>query len=498
MLKQIFIKFALLTVLLIFLGVVYQKWFFEGDLQKHSEIINLIRNVPDSAAVIYLGESSNITYRANDIDKRSISAFLGDYFPSLLVTDVTKPAAHAGVYKVLLDQFSDFESGKIVVVTMNLRSFNAQWIYSNLETALQKSMVLLQPYPPFFNRFLLSFKAYDIKTDAERTNQFKAQWVKDEFHLPFKFSYRNVADWDNAYALKGFRDSSGAINSKLTELGCHFIKAYGFQIDTASNPRIRDFNHIVDWAQKHNQILVFNLMPENVQLASKLVGDTLVYMIKENMQLLVDYYKRKGVVVVNNGMVVPSDQFVDQDYPTEHYAQAGRRIVARNVADAIKKWRPSEYEDFQPVDLYQTHFYNDCDHKMVWGQMQTITDEFAHSGIFSSQTGNGNDYSITLEYPLNLIPDSLVNTISVDFWMMQRNTNHDAKLVIQAEGDDFSGFWQGIPVLPYMSANDRWFPFHFEMTIPDSIRNASMLKVYLYNPSKSKVFIDDLKIEINK
>lgn len=84
MLKQIFIKFALLIVLLIFLGLVYQKWFFEGDLQKHSEIINLIRNVPDSAAVIYLGESSNITYRANDIDKRSISAFLGDYFPFIV------------------------------------------------------------------------------------------------------------------------------------------------------------------------------------------------------------------------------------------------------------------------------------------------------------------------------------------------------------------------------------------------------------------------------
>lgn len=168
MYKKIAFKVILLFIVLVIINAVYSKWFYEDDIQQHSDIINLVRDIPNDADIIYVGESSNNSFRRDDLDKRYISAFVGDYFPELNTYDITKPAAHAGIYKVLLENIPLENQVKTVIVTLNLRSFNANWIYSDLETPLQKSLVLIKPYPPLFNRFLLSFKAYDIKSESER------------------------------------------------------------------------------------------------------------------------------------------------------------------------------------------------------------------------------------------------------------------------------------------------------------------------------------------
>jgi len=284
--------------------------------------------VPQDADVIYFGESSNITFRKDDIDKRSISDFLGDFYPDLMVIGVTKPAAHAGIYKVLLEHLKLDSKPKTIVITLNLRSFNAQWIYSDLETPLQKSMVLLKSYPPLFNRFLLSFKAYDIKTKDERSQQIGDMWTKDKFRLPFDFSHENTAIWDKDIAIAGVKNPDGSRNQASTELACHYIKGYAFQIDTITNPRIKDLDEIVALAKKRGWRLVFNLMAENYQKADELLGKDLLFFMDENRKLLKDYYKRRGVVMVDNLYAVEDEQFVDRNWTTEHYAEKGRKKIA--------------------------------------------------------------------------------------------------------------------------------------------------------------------------
>ncbi len=342
MLKKIIFKIFLLSIIVVIIGFIYSKWFYEDDIQQHSDIINLVRDIPNEADIIYIGESSNTAFRGDDLDKRPISAFVGDYFPELNTYDITKPAAHADIYKVLLENIPLENQVKTVIVTLNLRSFNANWIYSDLETPLQKSLVLIKPYPPLFNRFLLSFKAYDIKSKSEREEQFIKKWKKDKFNLPFEFPFQNVIEWDYWMANYGIKDSVGNIDYKQTELACHYIKTYGFQLDTTNNPRIKDFNDIIKLAHKRGWNLVFNLMAENTEKAQELIGDELVYMINENAQILENYYQNRGVTVVNNLNVVEDEQFIDQDWTTEHYAEKGRKTVAKNVAEALKIW----YKEF--------------------------------------------------------------------------------------------------------------------------------------------------------
>ena len=345
--KWTHIAVRILSLVLLFSGMnlLYKHVFFERDLQHYSSLINLVRDVPPDAAIIYLGESSNNTARGDDQDKRKISDFIADYYPGLAMYDLTKPAAHAGVFKVLLQQISVESEVETVIVTLTLRSFNAQWIHSSLETSLQKSLVLLKPYPPLFNRFLLSFKAYEIKTKEEREQDFKKQWADDKLQFPYEFLHEDVSQWNRWMAYKGIKDEQGEIDRAQTELACHYIKAYGFQIDTLENPRIADFDAIVKLARKRGWKLVFNLMAENMEKADSLVGEDVVFLMNQNRELLKEYYGSKGVMVVDNLSAVEDQLFIDQTWTTEHYAERGRKTIAKGVAAAMKIWYGDEYRD---------------------------------------------------------------------------------------------------------------------------------------------------------
>jgi hypothetical protein len=344
-LTYVSVRIISLLVLLPVMNLLYKRLLFEKDVQEYSSIITLVREVPLDADIIYVGESSNNTYREDDLDKRKISDFVADCYPELGVYDMTKSAAHAGVFKVLLRQIPKESKAGTIIVTLNLRSFNAQWIHSPLETSLQKSLVLLRPYPPLVNRALLSFKAYEIKTDKERQMDFKKQWAKDRLKFPYEFPYNDVAEWDRWMAHHGISDRSGGMDQAGTELACHYIKAYGFQIDTLKNPRIDDFNEIVELARGRGWNLVFNLMAENMEKAGELVGEDLTFLMEQNRELLKNYYRSKGVLVVDNLSCVEDQQFIDQSWTTEHYGEKGRKSIAKSVAQALKTWYPEEYID---------------------------------------------------------------------------------------------------------------------------------------------------------
>lgn len=350
MFSKIATRILAIILLLVLFNFIYEKWFYEHDLQEHADIINLVREVPKNADILYVGESSNITSRIDDTDKRPISAFIGDYYPSLITVDMTKLASHAEIYKVLLENIPESHQLKTVIVTLNLRSFNAQWIYSNLETALQKSIVLIRDNPPLFNRFMLSFKAYDIKSKEEREEQIKHQWQKDHFELPFDFPFNNIIEWDTWMRRNGIKNELGEIDQEKTVLACHYIKTYGFQLDTINNPRIKDFNDIVKLARQRNWNLVFNLLAENTEKAEELVGKELLYLMNDNARKLETYFTNRGVVVVNNLHAVSDEQYIDRNWTTEHYAENGRRIIARNVAESLKVWHANYFQEIQSAE----------------------------------------------------------------------------------------------------------------------------------------------------
>jgi len=484
------LKILLLTFLLLGMNALYRLFFYEKDIQKHSDDIYLVRDVVEEGCeVIYIGESSNITVRGDDLDKRPISSFIADYFPDLLVGNITKPASHAGIYYHYLNQIPDNSKIKTIIITLNLRSFNAEWIHSKLETPLQKSIVLIKDYPPLWNRFLLSFKGYDIKTEYERSQQVHYEWENDTLSFPYPFPYKNVKEWDRAKAAEGIKKEDGTHDELLTPLACHFIKTYAFQIDTLKNPRIKDFDKIVKLAQKRGWNLVFNLMAENVQMADSLVGKDLLFLMEQNRDLLVDYYQRKGVLVVDNFDAVGDKEFVDRDWTTEHYAEQGRKIVARNVAQSLRNIYPDYYQEVEYSTQKKRAFSHNCDEDNTWTQWHTITREQAFSGKKSSKTGKGDDFGLTFEYGIKNLPDSL-KTVFVEMQIFMQALEHNAQIVLEITGKRSLTF----PVKNSATEAKKWQKVSCRFDLDEDFYDWDIVKVYLYNPCNTVIYCDDIRV----
>ena len=452
-------------MLLVAMNWVYTKWFFEKDLLEHSDIIELPRQVvADSCQVVYLGESSNNTYGYAESDHRKISVMVSAYFPKVRVGDMTKSASHAQTYYNMLKQVPKDAPVETVIVTMNLRSFDAGWIYSRLETALRKQIVLLQDYPPLMNRFLLAFKAYPIRSEEEWDAIARKHWKKDPLDFPYDFEWNNTHQWDSAMAWGGWHGFDGQRDQQLTELACHYIKSYAFQIRD-DNPRIKDFDAIVDLCRERGWHLIFNLMAENVDKANELVGKDLLFLMKQNRDYLMQRYDtQEDVTVVNNLDLVRDVNFIDQDWTTEHYYGEGRHIIAHQVAQALRQYYPNEYQDLGLLQYEAGHYCFE-------GSEDVLNVE--------------RPYSQTLILPADsLQPDWGMVNIAVE--MLQPDTLNDAQLVIEKDGE------QGKTSTYYdlgsqIQSIGKWEFATFALPIDSTFREVGQIKFFVYNPSTSSV-----------
>ena len=324
--KRVIVILIVLTALCLLAEGLYRCFFYQHDRLTYSApLAQMVDTINATGAdILYLGESSNHTFGHHDTDTAWISEMIARQFPSLQVRDMTHDASHGEVYYQLLRNL-DCHVGT-VVVTLNLRSFGIDWIASTLETVLQKRLVMLQQRPALLNRAILSFKAYDIKSTNERYKQMADYW---EAHpLP---GHPSVPRWGDS------------LNTDSTTMPGTFVRNYAFLIDTLHNVRIRDFDRIVSLARERGWNLVFNLMAEDVEWADQLVGSDLTTMMRSNVDLLVDRYSRMGVTVVDNFDCLPDSLFRDRDWTTEHYLQAGRQIIADNVARALCRFYEADY-----------------------------------------------------------------------------------------------------------------------------------------------------------
>ncbi len=335
-------RIVVLGIMLWTFDQIYQATTYSGDITSHADILDNLRLAEKDADIIYFGESSNFTSHPDDEDKRSISEFVGDYYPSLQVRAVEKGALHAAIYKTLIQQIEEESRVKTVIVTLNLRSFSIDWMNSELEPLLQKSNFMMQDYPPLFKRFVLATHFNDDPSEKERLLRVSELWKEDKIDWPFEFKYDNIYDWDLGMAEGGWLKEDGSWDMEKIVLGTQFIKQYGFQIKL-DNPRIADFDALVETCRNRGLNVVLNLMAENIERADELLGEPLVFLMKSNRDLLVKRYSKSGVLVVDNLEMVEDFMFTDRDFPTEHYNEQGRKIVARNVADALRSVYPNKF-----------------------------------------------------------------------------------------------------------------------------------------------------------
>lgn len=331
------------TGLLFLLNLWYKHTAFIPYLEAEAEQYLQVQKIA-GCDVIYLSESSNFSPdNSNDTNRRKLSQFVSDYYPTLQFEAINKPASHAGTYRLLLDLFPETADIQTVIVSVNLRSFGANWINSTLETALNKANVFYNHRPPLVNRFLVSLNAYDHTANKERNEIMLKHWATDP--LPFPAPHHTVTDWCAEHKW-------GDWQHPKRQLADQFIKQYAFVIKD-DNPRVKDLDAIVHIARERHWKLIFSILAEDMDRADSLVGPELTGLMRQNVDWLIERYQAQEVPVINNLDLLSTQHFTDRDFPTEHYNEAGRKAIARNIALELNSIYPNDFSrpDWETADI---------------------------------------------------------------------------------------------------------------------------------------------------
>lgn len=308
---------------------------YKNDIETcNAELLYQTDSLKHTADVLYFGESSNFTAAERDSSKQSISELLAEMHPELVIKSISKGAIHASTFKTLITRIDHQSKVKTVIVTMNLRSFGINWIESELETNLSRAEILYSTYPPIIKKFLLTFKAYDNTPLFKRKGIIKAHYKGDKFKLTNQ-DFTSVYEWDKFMYDQGVPDANGNKDPEKTDIACHFIKNYAFVIDE-NNPRIKDFDAIVQLCKEKNLKLIFHLLPENHERAAELCGTDLDELIEKNVSFLKNRYQKESVFISNYDLL-PDSVFIDRQWPTEHYNFMGRYSIARRISSMLTR-----------------------------------------------------------------------------------------------------------------------------------------------------------------
>lgn len=326
--KKISIRVLLLGMIVILSNYLYRYTTYEKDIAENSPLWLEFQNAVAEADVIYFSSSPNAAYSdIYDDDYRSISKIVDDDLNDLKVISVDTGAIHADIFKTLIRRIPESSPVNSVVVHLNYRSFGAGWMYSNLESSIQKQAVFYHDRPAIINRFLLGLNHYDVLSEKEGKRKMDHLWETEE--LPFEFPRNTVENWCKL-------DKWGGYGTPERTLADSYIKNFAFVLDE-ENPRIQDFDEIVELCNEKNLDLIFVLLPENLEQAEELVGKELIQLMTTNKNWLVDRYEGSGVTVIDNFSLLPDSSFLERDFPSEHYYDEGRQAIAQSIVKYFKQ-----------------------------------------------------------------------------------------------------------------------------------------------------------------
>lgn len=329
-------KLLLFAGVLVALEFVYRITFFPKDIQEHCSLMALSQ-IPtqNHAQIIYLGESSNKTYRSSESDTSYISEMIAEQMPEYRFGHITKSAANAAIYYDILRNIPQNNDVQTVILTVNMRSFSSEWIYSNLENYFHKQQVFMQRGPALWRRLQLDLKSYEFWTDEEREQLVIEGFKKQTFDCGPSLPYHTAYDWDHDLGWGIWFPHGKKMSQDSVPMACHYIKIFAYTLDD-KNPRIKDLDKIVELCKERNWQLVFNILPDNFDQIRSMLGEELVSLMQRQNAYIVSRYTAKGVLVINNEGLVRDEEFIDRDFPTEHYGMVGRKAIADNIVQHLR------------------------------------------------------------------------------------------------------------------------------------------------------------------
>ena len=144
-------------------------------------------------------------------------------------------------------------------------------------------------------------------------------------------------------------------------------------------------------------------------------------------------------------------------------------------------------------------YFQDFDNLRCWARDQwNITGEMAHSGDFSARTDSSTEFSQTFQMEFSYAKAKGYKSVEVTGWIYLYNMNAKASLVCSVENASGNLAYESADVKNFITAPNQWEKISVLLKLPENAPHGSDLKVYLWSPNKSKIFLDDVTIKFSR
>ncbi len=166
--------------------------------------------------------------------------------------------------------------------------------------------------------------------------------------------------------------------------------------------------------------------------------------------------------------------------------------TVKRIKDKCTEWRKSVFLDAQTNDTVSSWF-NDMEYDSVCGIPENISMLKAFSGASSCIVNEKKQYSITFKKKISDL--AVLNSVKVSLRALTGGKS-SAALVVSIDKGNSSLFRD----IHYFSGDiveeNKWFDVLQSVRIPEINDDEAVLKVYVWNPSDTDAFVDDINIMI--
>ncbi|MBK5285769.1 MAG: glycosyltransferase family 39 protein [Bacteroidia bacterium] len=155
----------------------------------------------------------------------------------------------------------------------------------------------------------------------------------------------------------------------------------------------------------------------------------------------------------------------------------------------------------RPVYKTENDFEENYSH---WSSRQIFdAGSSAHSGKHVSVTNDTVQFSEEFSIPVDSVSDGKWPLLAkIVLWKYTIETDYFKAVVVlsieDADNHDLL-FYRPLKLNPqYEDATDAWRKVTFEVKLPSDIPRSKIIKVYVFNPGNTKLYIDDFSIEVSE
>ena len=238
---------------------------------------------------------------------------------------------------------------------------------------------------------------------------------------------------------------------------------------------MKDFDRIVELAKERGWNVIFNLMAENIDRANELVGNDLLYLMRQNRDYLINRYgNQENVTVVNNLADVRNGLFTDQNWTTEHYQEMGRRTIAENVAQALREYHPDNYVE-------NDNFKNPKNHYRIDLKSDSLN------------VNSSAPYGLTIIDKTYAI-DSICEKVYISAKVFRETESKEATIVMELYKNGIKTHYDNLMLNDLTDATGKWDFTTSVLPIDTAFFNADEFRVFLHNPSNAPIYIKSLDV----